>query len=311
MCKCKSRGGLGIGKILDKNNSLLAKWMWRFDNGEHLLRKRVLCAKYGMDIKDLRWEWSSKSSMSSFVKVVHSLLQEGTSSASILESQLQVIIGNGPRARFWDDIRLNSIPLRRACLRIFALANNKDGRNIPLQEYIPDAIAWLNNPNGVFSVGSFRMSIEEDGSSVWTEEKFIWQDGSARGQPGHAGMSGVLRSSDERFIYMFSKYLGIQDSNTAEIMAIHWASEICASNLKLASIGITITSDSKVAVSWVNSGGFCSINHVNLIYNIRRNMSSQGNMVVCFNPSASNAFADMLAKKRSNRDLEILLGEGL
>ena len=30
MCRRKNQGGLGIGRVLDKNSSLLAKWAWRF-----------------------------------------------------------------------------------------------------------------------------------------------------------------------------------------------------------------------------------------------------------------------------------------
>ncbi|KAK3206947.1 hypothetical protein Dsin_020993 [Dipteronia sinensis] len=56
MCKRKENGGLGIGHLMDKNTGLLAKWIWRFGSEVNSLWKRVLCAKYGMNINDLSWK---------------------------------------------------------------------------------------------------------------------------------------------------------------------------------------------------------------------------------------------------------------
>ena len=42
ICQNKRNGGLGIGKIMDKNKSLLAKWMWQFSKEDSSLWKRVL-----------------------------------------------------------------------------------------------------------------------------------------------------------------------------------------------------------------------------------------------------------------------------
>lgn len=47
----KRRGGLGVGRIGDKNKSLLAKWFWRFSRKDESLWKRVLCSKYGLRTK--------------------------------------------------------------------------------------------------------------------------------------------------------------------------------------------------------------------------------------------------------------------
>ncbi|KAK3218153.1 hypothetical protein Dsin_012123 [Dipteronia sinensis] len=45
-------------------------------------------------------------------------------------------------------------------------------------------------------------------------------DGSVRGYPSMAGICGVLRNNNGKVLCIFSKWIGIQDSNTAEILAI-------------------------------------------------------------------------------------------
>ncbi|KAK2636391.1 hypothetical protein Ddye_031183 [Dipteronia dyeriana] len=44
ICKSKAKEGLGIGRMLVKNNALLAKWVWRFGR-----LNRVLGCKDNMD----------------------------------------------------------------------------------------------------------------------------------------------------------------------------------------------------------------------------------------------------------------------
>ena len=100
MCKSKKFGGLGIGRISDKNKSLLAKWVWRFGKESDSLWKRVLCAKYGVSSKAIWWNWDQRSSVSAFVKAVGGLLKGGSDSARVLKDGWKVILGCGNRARF-------------------------------------------------------------------------------------------------------------------------------------------------------------------------------------------------------------------
>ncbi|KAK2651641.1 hypothetical protein Ddye_011497 [Dipteronia dyeriana] len=78
-------------------------------------------------------------------------------------------------------------------------------------------------------------------------------DGSPRGRPGLAGIGGVFRDSEGKVVCLFSLSVGIQDSNTAEILAFRKACELCDSVQRLAEGNIQIVSDSMVAVSWANS----------------------------------------------------------
>ena len=42
----KKCGGLGIYKMFDKNFAFLCKWLWRYQNEDDPLWKRVINAKY-------------------------------------------------------------------------------------------------------------------------------------------------------------------------------------------------------------------------------------------------------------------------
>ena len=79
-------------------------------------------------------------------------------------------------------------------------------------------------------------------------------DGSVKGKPGLADIGGVLRDSNGKILCLFSYYMGILDSNAAEIWAVKRAVDLCLSNSNLRGRNISIVSDSKVSVWWVNNG---------------------------------------------------------
>ncbi|KAK3200760.1 hypothetical protein Dsin_024175 [Dipteronia sinensis] len=131
-------------------------------------------------------------------------------------------------------------------------------------------------------------------------------DGSARGCPGMAGMGGVLRNHCGRVLGLFSIHVGIQDSNSAEILAIHKACELCVTNPVFQSVEVIIVSDSMVAILWINVAGFGSLEHVRTIDDVRNMISYHGNLKIIHNPRASNSLADMLAKRGSNNEGDLM-----
>ncbi|KAK3227605.1 hypothetical protein Dsin_007467 [Dipteronia sinensis] len=137
------------------------------------------------------------------------------------------------------------------------------------------------------------------GSQDMDKSKFN-VDGSVRGKPGPAGIGGVLRDSNGKVWCLFSKFVGVTDSNTVELWAIKKAVQLCSENPELRGREVEVVSDSKVAVSWVNDKDFGSLAHVNAIYNIRYCCSSFGNLEVTYDSRAFNSFADSLAKMGSS-----------
>ncbi|EOY13380.1 Uncharacterized protein TCM_031941 [Theobroma cacao] len=77
-------------------------------------------------------------------------------------------------------------------------------------------------------------------------------DSSAKGKPGPAGCDGVLRDSDGHVVGLFFCLIGFHDSNFAELMANLKALKLFTAT-PYTSSPLIIESDSRVALSWVNS----------------------------------------------------------
>ncbi|KAK3219243.1 hypothetical protein Dsin_013213 [Dipteronia sinensis] len=160
-------------------------------------------------------------------------------------------------------------------------------------------VAWWYKYHGAgskLSISTMLLNVKESCADFLPKQKkneIAWNpplglvlkfnvDGSARGNPGNAGIGGVLIDNTGKVLGLFSEHVGILDSNSAEILAIHRAVSLCAESTSLIGKDVDIVSDSKIAVSWVNSEGFGSLNHVKLIYDIRSLLLFLGNTWVFF-----------------------------
>ncbi|KAK2653801.1 hypothetical protein Ddye_013657 [Dipteronia dyeriana] len=126
-------------------------------------------------------------------------------------------------------------------------------------------------------------------------------DGSSRGSPSDAGIGGVLRDSNGKVLCLFSLFVGVEDSNSAEVMVIHKACFFIAYDQRLSGGKISTISDSKTAISWINGKDFGNIKQVNLILDIRNILQSLIGLSICFMPWGMNSFTDSLAKGGSGR----------
>ena len=84
---------------MDKGNSLLAKWIWRFGREEDSLWRLVICEKYGVDKSSLWWDWQVSKSASQFVRAVSSLFKEVSRTSMVIKEGFRVVLGNGERFR--------------------------------------------------------------------------------------------------------------------------------------------------------------------------------------------------------------------
>ncbi|KAK2650145.1 hypothetical protein Ddye_017634 [Dipteronia dyeriana] len=183
-----------------------------------------------------------------------------------------------------------------------------------------DVLAWSFCSDGRFSVSSFRKSLEDSMCTPNVEHKFIWQGLCPHKIELFAWQLLRGRVMVREVMYRFGfnpssslvcSHCNTEDSNTAEIMAIHKACTLCVASRILVGKEIIIVSDSKVAVSWVNCAGVGSLKHVNYIYNIRNCLRILGNTSMVFNPRfSSNAYADALAKKGYGSVRESIIWEG-
>jgi ribonuclease HI len=125
-------------------------------------------------------------------------------------------------------------------------------------------------------------------------------DGSARGNPNRAGIGGVLRDVRGQILCLFSASIGAANSILAKVLAIHRACELVSTCQFSDDKNITIMSDCKAAVSWINGEGFGNLSLVRLVYDIRQLIMSRNNISIVFTPRSSNSLSDILAKARSH-----------
>ena len=74
-------------------------------------------------------------------------------------------------------------------------------------------------------------------------------DGAAKGKLGPADIGGVLRNGKGEVLFMFSKNVGIKESNEAKVLAILEALRIFSFTLKE---NLIVESDSSNAIRWVS-----------------------------------------------------------
>ncbi|KAK2654158.1 hypothetical protein Ddye_014014 [Dipteronia dyeriana] len=125
-------------------------------------------------------------------------------------------------------------------------------------------------------------------------------------ETGKAGIGGILRNSKGEVLCSFSASVASMEATAAELLAIHWACLLCASNISFKGISICIESDSKVAIEWVKQDDFGYLPMVQVIYDIRATLRRLGNLSVCFTQRESNSDADALAKRGLDIDGEVI-----
>lgn len=128
-------------------------------------------------------------------------------------------------------------------------------------------------------------------------------DGVAKGKPGPAGISGVLRDSGGLVLVMFSKHVGTMESNEAEVLAILEAVRIFASSSF--NSRLEVKSDSLNVISWVSSSAVIPWRFQFYLNEIRVLTFS---IQVKFQHvrRSANGFADSLAKQGVDRSSNLM-----
>ncbi len=76
----------------------------------------------------------------------------------------------------------------------------------------------------------------------------LYIDGSVKGNPGDAGIGGVILSHEEKVLSEFSKYIGITTNNVAEYKALIYGLGVCK---KLGIERVEIRTDSNLLINQI------------------------------------------------------------
>ncbi|RVW89552.1 LINE-1 retrotransposable element ORF2 protein [Vitis vinifera] len=205
VCKPKSRGGLGFGKISMRNVALLGKWLWRYPREGSALWHQVILSIYGSHSNG--WDvnnnvrWSHRCPW----KAIALVFQE-------FSKFTRFVVGDGDRIRFWDDLWWGDQPLGTQYPRLLSVVTDKNAlissiigysrpfswnfnfrRNLNDSEIedleslmrsldrlhispsVLDKRSWSISPSGLFTVKSFFLALSQyfESPPVFPT-KFVW-----------------------------------------------------------------------------------------------------------------------------------------
>ena len=121
VCQSKEKGGLGIRNLTNFNRALLGKWCWRFSTEDNSMWRGVIILKYGLE---------EGGCFPPIPKGFHGvgLWKEICKEALFIKNHCLVKIGDGSKARFWEDWWCGEAPLCYSFPSLYRLANSKGAK---------------------------------------------------------------------------------------------------------------------------------------------------------------------------------------
>jgi len=119
VCSPITEGGLGIRNLRIFNKALLGKWLWCYVHEREAWWKSVVDAKYSID-----WAgWRSLAPPRSHGVGLWKNIRKGW---SLFCKHTSLILGNGSRTRFWDDVWCGELPLKEPFPVLYGIACDKN-----------------------------------------------------------------------------------------------------------------------------------------------------------------------------------------
>ena len=120
VCRSKEQEGLGFGKITLRNYALLEKWLWRFPRERGGLWHEVIASIYGTHPNG----WDANMGV---VRWSHRCPWKAIAQVFLLFSQqTHLVVGNGEKIRFLEDLWLGEQPLCVQCSNLYRLTHMRN-----------------------------------------------------------------------------------------------------------------------------------------------------------------------------------------
>ena len=149
VCQSKERGGLGIRNLSNFNRALLGKWCWRFTMEDNSMWRSVINLKYDLEVRG----WFPP-----IPKGCHGvgLWKEISKEGLILRHHCSVKIGDGSKARFWEDWWCGEAPLCSSFPVLYRMASSKGARVADIWVVSGPGEDGTSALGGTFMIGNWR-----------------------------------------------------------------------------------------------------------------------------------------------------------
>lgn len=125
ICKPKINGGLGLGLLVDKNLTLLAKWWWRSYSERNSLWNRLLSETYGKEIHYNMPCVPRSNAGSSLLKSIISIKDSPQVSNLLDRSKFKWNLKNGEKIYFWEDVWHHNGVVKDQIPRLFRISRHR------------------------------------------------------------------------------------------------------------------------------------------------------------------------------------------
>jgi hypothetical protein len=119
VCSPISEGGLGIWNLRTFNRALLGKWLWRYVHEREAWWRIVVDAKFG----SVGGGWCSLASNRPHGVGLWKHIKRGW---SLFFSHTRLVLGDGSKIKFWDDVWCRELPLKVAFSVLYDIAREKN-----------------------------------------------------------------------------------------------------------------------------------------------------------------------------------------
>ncbi|GJS73077.1 RNA-directed DNA polymerase, eukaryota, reverse transcriptase zinc-binding domain protein [Tanacetum coccineum] len=192
----KKKGGLGIASLYALNRGLMFKWYWRFQTQGSSLWSRVIKALHG-ETGNVNASSGLKTSWTNIVKEVNFLASKGID----LRTPICFKLGNGEKARFWEDRWFDGVPLKTRFPRVYALESCKDITVASKTSHLNFASSLRRSPRGGVEQHQFEelRLLVGDTRLIPMEDRWTWNLSSS----GEFSVSSVRCLIDDKTLPVF------------------------------------------------------------------------------------------------------------
>ncbi|KAM7481594.1 hypothetical protein LguiB_006177 [Lonicera macranthoides] len=145
--KSKKMGGLGIGSIINRNDALLGKWIWRFSLEQNSFWHSIIRSKYSIQTN----RWDSKVVLRGSFRNPWKAISLGIEK---FVGYIRYKAGDGEKIRFWTNSWVGDSSLAVLFPRLYRITSNPDS-------LIASNVIWGENSSYSWDI-SFRRNFYEN-----------------------------------------------------------------------------------------------------------------------------------------------------